>query len=177
MKLCFKPFPPVTNEEFYNATNIIETLNITETIQYLVLTNVEKYLQNKVAVEFWSYFTKAADECLGFQQYTKAVQVLYDYYLQFANIMAKVDAMRECNRLDTHIYNEKNAIDALKLTIRATLLAQLPIEHKTIIENFYELALKMEEGRGNISIDETCKICTLEVVHCNCMHIFYETNK
>lgn len=93
----FKPFPSVNNEEFFNATNIIKTLNATEAVQFLIINNTEKYMRKNVTVEFWSYFAKKDSEYLGFQQLYKAVQILYNYYLQFANIMEKVDTMREHN--------------------------------------------------------------------------------
>lgn len=143
----------------------------------MIITNIEKYMREKVAVEFWSYFTKTQDEHSGFRLYAKAVEILYNYYIQFANIMANIDAMREYNGISTHIYNEKHAIDALKLIIRATLLAKLPVKHDNTIKNFYEIALRQEEGRENVADDETCKTCLLELAECNCIESFYETNR
>lgn len=91
--------------------------------------------------------------------------------------MNKVNLMRECNECTSDIYHEKNAVDALKLVIRATLLSQLPVEHSCTIENFYETALKKEELRANGYHEENCRYCFADIAGCTCISSFYDTNR
>lgn len=154
-------------------------MNLTNVVQSLVFTRTEDYIRQKVAVEFWSYFQKPLDSNNGFMKFTKAVDLLYKCYLKFLPSMAKLDLLQKNAGLHNSIYNEKNAHDALGLSIRAILLSQLPVSHKTIIEHFYETALKKEENK-NIENhgDDGCTVCLLNNENeCACLHNFYETNR
>lgn len=164
-------------EEFYNILNIVRTMNLTGVIQALVITRTENYIREKTAVEFWSCFQKPLDSKDGFLKFYKAVELLYNCYAAFSHIMIKLDLLRKYADVKQPIYNEKSAVDALKLIIRSILLSQLPVSHKTIIENFYETALRKEENKNNESMDEMCGVCVLTVTECTCLHNFYETNR
>lgn len=175
--LKFQPFVEVSNEELYSAINIIKTFNATETIQCIIITNLEKFIRETVSKEFWLYFTKPKSQYNGFLHFVHAVNLLYDYYTQLTSVMNKVNLMRECNECKSDLYHEKNAVDALKLVIRATLLSQLPREHRSTIENFYETALKTEELRANGCQEENCRYCFADIGGCTCISSFYDTNR
>lgn len=150
---------------------------MTEVVQSLIVARIEKYIREKVAPEFWSYFPKPLDCNEGFVKFYECVELLYNCYMQFSQLMIKLDLLRSYADIKTPIYNEKTAVDALKLIIRAVLLSQLPTTHKYIIENFYKTALKKEENKNNDSFDETCAICLLNNNECSCLNNFYETNR
>lgn len=139
----------------------------------LVIYKLEQYVSRKVAVDFWSYFEPPSDEFQGYVKFYKAVEYLYSSYLELSQVMNNIDLLSEPQE---KIYLEESSLEALKLMIRAALLAKLPSDNKQIIENFYEVALKQEENRS-YSGDEECRVCRVAFNDCNCGENFYETNR
>lgn len=176
MYLLLQPESTDVLEEgnFYDTLHLIKTMNLANLVHSLVFSRTEDYLRQKVAVEFWSYFQQPTDSNDGFLKFYRAVEFLYKCYFQFSSSMAKLDLIQRDVKLRNSVYNEKSALDAFKLSMRAALLSQLPISHKTIIENFYETALKKEENKNE---EEACKVCLLNNNECTCLQNFDVTNR
>lgn len=164
----------VEEGDFYDTLHLIKTMNLANVVHSLVFARTEDYLRQNVAVEFWSYFEQPADSNDGFLKFYRAVEFLYKCYFQFSSSMAKLDLLQRDMKLSNSVYNEKSALDAFKLSMRAALLSQLPISHKTIIENFYKTALRKEENKNG---DEVCKVCLLNIDECTCLQNFDLTNR
>lgn len=100
--------------------------------------------------------------------------MLYKSYLKLAFAVTKLDLLQEEGHTKKLFYGKETATEALKLTIRAALLSTLPVSHKTIIEMFYETALRKEEKKD---VDKVCEVCVLDDNQCCCLHNFYATNR
>lgn len=164
-------------EDLYNTIHVIRRTNLTNTVHSLVFARTVDYVKDKVVVDFWSYFQKPLDSVDGFLKFYKAVNMLYKCYFQFSPVMAKLDLLQEEENREKYIYGKRSAVQALKVGIRAALLSKLPVSHKTIIENFYETALKKEEKKDVEAVNEVCGICALNDNECLCLQNFYDTNR
>lgn len=139
-----------------------------------MISRLEKHLRENIVPPFWLYFNKTEGSNSGFQQFHTAVEMLFNHYVQFLNIINRLDILREKTQFKDLIYGEENAVNGFKLIIRATLLSQLPLDHNIIIEEFYETALKMEDTSIN---DKQCTVCVSEKTRCNCPQRFHDTNR
>ncbi|XP_056634771.1 anaphase-promoting complex subunit 2 [Diorhabda sublineata] len=161
--------------EFFEAIDFIRNAKLTLHIQNLIVSKIEQRLRDEVAPAFWSYFKSNEHESKGFIQFYNAVKSLFDSYRQLDNTMSKLELFREATYLNELVYNQKDMHNALKLILKATLLSQIHLDYQVIVMNFYKVALKMED------VDENnfgqCIICSQESLHCNCMHLFQETNR
>lgn len=99
-----------------------------------------------------------------------AIEMLYTDFAEFLNLMFRLDAVRSSSGYNESIYGEDSAVSALKLIVRASILAQFPIKQTDIIGEFYETALKIEDNAA-------CPVCMAECTKCNCVQYFYETNR
>lgn len=156
---------------------MINSLNITAIVQTLTITQIEKFSRDEVAPRFWSFFTKPSSEYNGFQKFSEAVELLHTYYIHLSTVATKINLMRECNNHRVNIYNECDAVESLKVIIRATILSQLPLDHKSVIENFYELALRLEEQRNGSGSEVRCTVCAADISKCSCTQCFANTNR
>lgn len=162
--------------DFYNTLHAIKTVNLTKVVYSLVSARTDDYIRDRVVVDFWSFFQNPQDSNHDFIRFYKAVDMLYKCYFQFSRVMVKLDLLIEEN---TNVPNqsENSAVRALKLSVRAALLAKLPVSHKTIIESFYETALKLEEKKNVEIADQICGLCALTIHKCRCLQNFYDTNR
>ncbi|KAK4877403.1 hypothetical protein RN001_009909 [Aquatica leii] len=167
------PFKEVNDYKLIETVNSINQLKLAHTIQALVFHKVENYMRETVAPEFWFHFNLSND-VEGFSQFYKAIDLLHNYFTQFLYLMRNVNVLRERSRCTEAVYGEKNAVQVLKVIIRATLLSQLPSEHNKIIEHFYETGLKMNDGHFQ---EKVCEVCLKDSINCRCLNCFYETNR
>ncbi|KAJ8945964.1 hypothetical protein NQ318_016792 [Aromia moschata] len=165
---------PLLKNEFCEAIDFIKNIGLSKTIQDLIVSKIEQRLRDEVAPEFWSYFKKSENDNKGFKQFYNAVKSLYDCYKQLDHTISKLELFRQATQLEALVYNEKCVHDALRLILKATLLSQLNLDYQIVVMNFYETALKMEDAEEN---DGQCIICLQESLHCNCLHLFQETNR
>lgn len=166
----------VEEGDLYNTIHVIRRMNLTKTVHTLVFARTEEYIKNNVVEDFWSYFQKPVDSLNGFFKFYKAVNKLYMCYIQFSPVMAKLDLLQEENT-EKLIYGKRSAVQAFKVSLRSALLSKLPVSHKTIIENFYETALKKEEKIDTEVVREICAICVQNEKKCECLRNFYDTNR
>ncbi|XP_018567673.1 anaphase-promoting complex subunit 2 isoform X1 [Anoplophora glabripennis] len=160
--------------EFDESVEFCQNMNLAKTIQDLLISKIEQRLRDEVVPEFWSYFKKSENDNKGFKQFYNAVKSLYDCFKQLDHIITKLEIFRQATKLCDLIYNENSTHNALKLILKATLLSQLNLEYQVVVMNFYETALKMEDTEED---DGQCIICLQESRHCNCLHLFQETNR
>ncbi|CAG9856014.1 unnamed protein product [Phyllotreta striolata] len=161
--------------EFVKAVDCMKQLNVSKHIFNLIVIKIEQRLRDEVAPEFWSYFKHNEHENKGFKQFYNAVKSLYDSYRQLHNAILQLEMLKQATDIDVTMYNEDSLDDALKLILKSTLLSQLHLDYQLVVTNFYEAALKMEDV--DVIKDGVCIICSQESLHCNCMHLFQETNR
>ncbi|XP_060520265.1 anaphase-promoting complex subunit 2 [Cylas formicarius] len=174
--LCPSGEEVVLKNEFNQIIDYMKTTPIEETIQDFIVSKIEKRLRDEVVPEFWSYFKKSENDNRGFKQFYNAVKSLYDNYRYLDNVMSKLEMLRQATHLDKSIYNEKSVEDSLKLILKSTLLSQLHVNYQLVTSNFYLTALRMEDVEEN-NPGGTCIICVQDSFHCNCLHLFQETNR
>ncbi|KAJ8928110.1 hypothetical protein NQ314_019336 [Rhamnusium bicolor] len=153
---------PFLKNEFYEAVEFIKNMNLSKSIQNLLMSKIEQRLRDEVVPEFWSYFKKSENDNKGFQQFYNAVKSLYDCYKQLDHTISKLELFRQATQLDDLVYNENCVHNALKLILKATLLSQLNLDYQLVVMNFYETALKMEDTEEG---DGQCIICLQESLH------------
>lgn len=149
---------------------MLTTSKMTEAIQSLVISKVEKYFRTNIVPPFWAYFSKSNASSSGFRQFYMAIEMLYTDFTEFLNLMFRLDTVRSKSGYNEPIYGEDSAVSALKLIVRATILAQFPVTQANIINEFYETALRIEDNSA-------CPVCLGECTKCNCVQYFYETNR
>lgn len=98
-----------------------------------------------IAPEFWNYFKTPKDEHEGLTNFYKAISRLYNHYDSLLPLTVRLEKMRTTFNISKSIYNEETVVAALKLILRATILSQLPIDYKCVIENFYEVMLRFQD--------------------------------
>lgn len=160
--------------EFYQCVEFSKNMNLAKTVQDLLISKIEQRLRDEVVPEFWSYFKKSENDNKGFKQFYNAVKSLYDCFKQLDHIITKLEMFRQATQLQDMVYNENSTYDALKLILKATLLSQLNLDYQVVVKNFYETVLTMEDAEEG---DGQCIICLQESRHCNCLHLFQETNR
>ena len=125
-------------------------------------------------MDFWSFFRDVSDENEGFRQFHSAVGRLYENYTHFHPMVLKLELLRCTAERTATICGEKTATGALKVTMRAALLSQIPLNCNSVIKNFYDVALKNEENEENFEGD--CPVCLCRE-RCMCSQYFYQTNR
>lgn len=166
---------PFSKNDFNEVIHFINTTNLAVHIQNLMVSQIEKKFRDVIVPEFWSYFTNSNGATKGFQQFYNAVKYLYDNYRQLDYDMQRLKMFKQATQLDDPIYNETCLESALKLILKATMLSQLNLEYQSVVLNFYECALKMEDIEENN--DGKCTVCYQENIQCNCIYLFQETNR
>ncbi|CAH0547207.1 unnamed protein product [Brassicogethes aeneus] len=169
-----------TKNEFYEVTDVVVKLNISKLIQDFIIDKIEYRFRKEIAPEFWSYFGHKIDqnstELKGFNQFYDAVNSLYHGYQYMARIVAKLDLFRQATQIGDFVYNESDTQSALQLICKSTLLFHLNLDYQSVIMNFYETALKIEDT-DEINTEGQCFNCLHETQQCNCMYLFKETNR
>nr|XP_023028180.1 anaphase-promoting complex subunit 2 [Leptinotarsa decemlineata] len=164
-----------SKQDLQIVAEFIKKTSLSSHIQNLIISKIEQKLRVEVAPEFWSYFKNNEHENKGFKQFYNAINALYDSFKQLDHEVSKLGMFKKIIELEESLYNENCDHNALKLILRATLLSELNLDYQTVVMNFYEAALKMEDiEQGN---DSQCIICSQERLHCNCLHLFQETNR
>ncbi|KAG5876105.1 hypothetical protein JTB14_013685 [Gonioctena quinquepunctata] len=166
---------PFSKQEFNEVAEFLKNADLSHHIQNLIVSKIERKLRDEVAPEFWSYFKNNEHENRGFKQFYNAVKSLYDSYRQLDHTMSKLGMFSQAADMKETPYNELGVRSALRLILKATLLSQLNLDYQTVVINFYEAALKMEDVEQGF--DGQCIICSQERLLCNCLHLFQETNR
>lgn len=150
---------------------IIRLLNIYNFIEETFITRIENLYQKVIVPKFWNYFNSFQNECDGFKCFANSVNYLHNSYIEIAesNQIKRLDMYRVMYKVSSKIHNENSILDALNVTLRATVLSQLPITYKKTIESFYKVALCLEEN-----LSQKC-CCDLE--ECRCLNDFDIVNR
>ncbi|CAG9761203.1 unnamed protein product [Ceutorhynchus assimilis] len=172
--VCQQQETEVLKTDFEQLCNFMQENLLQDTFQQLVMNKIEKRLRQEVVPEFWSHFEQSENK--GLKQFYNAVKALYDNYQQLEKVIGKLIAFAKFAKVSQIPYQEKSLQNALKLSLKATLLGQLHVDYQTVTMNFYEIALKMEDSDENSS-DAMCIGCAQESSNCNCLHLFQETNR
>lgn len=168
------PSPSAVN--FEETTAIVKTLHLTEHIQNLVISKIQKKLRIEIVPTFWAFFKKWGSEGAGFLQFHKAVDYLYQYFIELELIAENLEILRRNNGFSTPIYNNDCMQKAMALIIKSVLFSQLPIDHQQIIAEFYERVLKIIDPEDHTVPLSHCDVC-MESEYCVCSEIFSETNQ
>ncbi|KAF7266110.1 hypothetical protein GWI33_020535 [Rhynchophorus ferrugineus] len=164
---------PFSKNEFEDLCNIVKTNQIEIILQDIIMNKTEKLLRDKIAPEFWSYFKNHSAENKKFDLFFNAVKSVYNNYKELCNIMSRLELLRKEVNIVEVPYNELTVHDSLRLILRATLFSQLHVDYQTLVIEFYELVLRMEDREES---NTPCLICEVEP-YCNCFHLFEETNR
>ncbi|CAG4931749.1 unnamed protein product [Parnassius apollo] len=172
-----------TTEEYEEIQEIIVSLGIQIRIRDLVLIHIEKYLRQQVVPSFWSKFIKSDVEVKGFQLFKTAVNDLYESVTNFSAILRKLTLLNNSCSDNMPIFGEKDVLLGFKQLLRATLLAQLPLEFQYIIYFFYKVSFNVfdnEYENSDMGDDVLCSGCWNDYSDCNCTYIvkvFHDTNR
>lgn len=176
-------FSDCTTTEYDEIQQIIVGLGVQARIRDLVLINLEKYLRQHVAPQFWSKFTKVDEEVKGFQLFKSAVNDLFDSVSSFSAMLRRLTTLNNSCCDNKPIFGEKDVVLGFKLILRATLLSQLPLDFQVIINQFYKLSFNVfdnEYENSDMSEEVMCNGCWNDYSECNCAYIvkvFHETNR
>ncbi|KAK0175086.1 hypothetical protein PV327_008867 [Microctonus hyperodae] len=175
-----------TDEQFTEILNEITKRNITKQIKAIIINEIERYVREYIAPNFWSKFTNNSDETQGFEYFKSAVDDLYKKSIEFLPLLKRLELFNGTNDI-IYLYGQTNHLSQFKLIVRATLLSQLPLFHEIIIEQFYKIAFNVFCNTDNSSSLDTsdneateCAGCNKELDSCQCQLIvfmFHETNR
>lgn len=132
-----------TDEEFNKILINIDNNQLLPLVDDLVIHHIEEYIRQSVAPIFWKSFTTTLDEQQGFNLFKKAVDGLYTSLTEFLPILKRLHRVSCLNQSKDTILSEDKLLAKFKLIVRATLLAQLPLHHEYIIEQFYKIAFNV----------------------------------
>ncbi|KAL3276149.1 hypothetical protein HHI36_020867 [Cryptolaemus montrouzieri] len=147
-------------------------MELTNTIQELIMIKVETVLRSDIIPKFWSYF-KNEEIVKAFHKFVEAVEFLFKHFINLNKLMNSLEILINTNDIDIPIMGEMNPRDALKLILRATLFSQHDSSYEKIISYFYEDALFIEDLDRFSS--KQCPVCSVE--HCRlCRSVFLAIN-
>lgn len=165
---------PFSKSEFEDLCNVVKTNHIEIFLQDLIINKIEKLLRDEIGPEFWSYFKNQDNENKKFELFFSAVKSVYKNYKELDNIISRLELLRKEIGVVEVPYNEPTIHDSLRLILRATLFSQLHVDYQTLVIEFYEMVLRMEDREEN---NTPCLICFQVEPYCNCFHSFEETNR
>lgn len=145
-------------------------------MQKLVILKIERLVRQDIVPQFCSYFSSES-KTEGFTKFHKAVDRLYTSFSTLISIAVILNDLRNSNKSIELVYGQMDAVVAIKLILRSTLLSQLPLNHERIIRDCYETALQMEDSNGYLQSERLCTLCGREGLNCRCLDCFYETNR
>ncbi|XP_015589279.1 anaphase-promoting complex subunit 2 [Cephus cinctus] len=178
-----------TDDQFAKIVNDIKVLNIAPRVDRLVFQSIEQFIRSNVAPVFWKEFTNVTEEEYGFERFKNAVDGLYSNLSEFLPLLKRLQVLQaQCEIAKYLGHSLSNVLGRFNLTVRSTLLSQLPFGHETIIKQFYKIAFNVfcntdSSIHGNLLGDgpqSQCGGCKYELENCQCQLIvfmFHETNR
>ncbi|XP_068619095.1 anaphase-promoting complex subunit 2 [Battus philenor] len=172
-----------TDEEYEEIQEIIVNLGIQTRIRDLVIIHIEKYVRQQIVPPFWAKFIISDVEVKGFQLFKTAINDIYDSVTNFSPILRKLNLLNNCCPDNMPIFGEKDVILGFKQLLRATLLAQIPLEFQYIVYLFYKVSFNVfdnENDNSDMGEDVMCSGCKNDYTDCNCAYIvkvFHDTNR
>ncbi|XP_013170834.1 PREDICTED: anaphase-promoting complex subunit 2 [Papilio xuthus] len=176
-------FTECTNEEFEDIQEIVINLGVQIKIRDLVIIHIEKYVRQNTVPSFWAKFVKSDVEVKGFQLFKTAINDLYDSVTNFEPMLRKLSLLNSNCSDNMPIFGERDIILGFKQLLRATLLAQIPLEFQYIIYFFYKVSFNVfdnEYENSDMGEDVMCSGCWNDYSDCNCAYIvkvFHDTNR
>ncbi|KAH1010781.1 hypothetical protein HUJ05_005025 [Dendroctonus ponderosae] len=162
--------------QFEELCNYMQANGLQDFLQQLIINQVEKRFRDEIVPAFWSYFQKSELHNKDLNQFYNAVKSLYDNYKEMDKITSGLELFRQCTHVTKIPYNEKTINNALKLILKATVLAQSPLNYQAVTLSFYETALRIEDVDSYLGFDSGhCAACDQD--SCNCLHLLQETNR
>lgn len=140
-----------TEEEAEDILANIRMLNLVPLVDDVVIHNIEQYIRWHVAPMFWKKFENTEDSRRGFELFKSAVDDLYTSLTEFLPLLKRLEYLKQ-DKNDRNTSTTSDNIQAqFKLIVRATLLSQLPLCHKCIVEHFYKIAFNVFCNTDNLS--------------------------
>lgn len=164
----------ITKEELIESLNRVENSKLIEYLHSIILNKLENYVSENVSVHFWSTFTSDTDIFEGFRSFYKAIELLYNYYIQLLPVVENLFILREKEKRNK-LYGKDNPKDLLKLIFKGSLLARFPPEKNGNVQDFYKVSLRLEDNPSSNYENEQCKACLFK--DCVCNSYFCETNQ
>ncbi|XP_011153030.1 anaphase-promoting complex subunit 2 [Harpegnathos saltator] len=177
-----------TEEEVEDILINIRALNIISFVEDLVIHDVEQYIRWHVAPMFWKKFKNTEDSQQGFELFKTAVDDLYTSLTKFLPLLKRLEYLKQDKNDKDMLTTSSNIQAQFKLTVRATLLSQLPLCHECIVGHFYKIAFNVFCNTDNLSQEKEetslnevqCTGCNQEMEKCQCqmiVYMFHETNR
>lgn len=169
---------PLSEQDVFEIMSVIKQRNLTEIIQGLIIVNLDKHARTQIAPQFWNYFKcEEIDKDLWTTQFSTAVDFLFNSYKDLEPLAHRLDTLRKNTDYTKPIYPAVySAPEAVKIIIRASLLAQIPLDYGRIVEHFYQTGLNIEDPDNESHLEDCDKVLENNAC-CSCLSSFYETNR
>lgn len=154
-----------TDSQFNEILDEIRAQNLTSQIKSLVIDQIERYIREKVAPNFWNKFTNITDKEQGFECFKCAVDDLYSSSIEFLPLLKRLEQLTDPENPTYLLYRQTNHLAQFKLIVRATLLSQLPLAHERIIEQFYKIAFNVFCNTDTSSLGKNFSIIIINTLN------------
>ncbi|KAL3869262.1 hypothetical protein ACJMK2_041966 [Sinanodonta woodiana] len=182
-------FPEI---QFQSAVDILVQNGIVNIIEDWFFENVQRDIRQRVAPNFWNYYTSTA--CQGASEWSdnllKAVQFLHQVSEEYKPSLQRLESISSGthpkNSLQTFCGVQKLS-DVLITLFKAIIFAQVPNGYQEGLDHFYSEAFKVfndtnsdNKGGGNEEVERQCDGCGENTEVCRCAQImdrFHTVNR
>lgn len=158
----------INAEEMQQIVNELTRLEVAENVYETIISEIDTKLRQVIVPKFWSYFVQNdKDSETEFHQFQTAVHELHADYLQFQEILVRLQLFKKFVRFKNVQLQNQNEIVAFNEMLKVTLLSQLPANFERIIYSFYHTSFKVfVNSHLDVPDDEECSV-DLDEAKCN----------
>lgn len=178
----------INTEDVQQVVAELSRIEIAENVYETILNEIDTKLRQEIVPKFWNYFVQNdIDSETEFHQFQTAVHELHADYLQFQEILARLQTFKKFVRFRNVQHQNQNEIAAFNEMLKVTLLSQLPANFERIIYSFYHTSFKVfvnshldvpDDDECSVDLDEAkCNGCDNSSEQCRCQDLVCAFNK
>lgn len=163
-------------------------MEIAENVYETILNEIDMKLRQEIVPKFWNYFVQNDNDSeTEFHQFQTAVHELHADYLQFQELLARLQLFKKFVRFRNVQHQNQNEIAAFNETLKVALLSQLPANFERIIYSFYHTSFKVfvnshldvpDDEECSVDLDQAkCNGCDNSSEQCRCQDLVCAFNK
>lgn len=178
----------VNTEELQQIVTELSRIEIAENVYETITNEIDTKLRQEIVPKFWNYFVQNdSDSETEFHQFQTAVHELHADYLQFQELLIRLQTFKRFVRFRNVQHQSQNEVTAFNEMLKVTLLSQLPANFERIIYSFYHTSFKVfvnshldapDDEECSVDLDEAkCNGCDNSSEQCRCQDLVCAFNK
>lgn len=179
----------INAEELQQVVTELSRFEIAENVYETILNEIDTKLRQEIVPKFWNYFVQNDNDSeTEFHQFQRAVHDLHSDYLQFQELLIRLQAFKKFVRFQNVQHQNQNEVAAFNEMLKVTLLSQLPANFERIIYSFYHTSFKVfvnshltdvpDDEECSVDLDDAkCNGCDNSAEQCRCQDLVCAFNK